>query len=48
MVDDISALLECEAIYMVKDWGQSKGARLEYAIAKELGLYILFDGEFNN
>lgn len=28
MVDDISALLKCEAIYMLKDWGQSRGARI--------------------
>ena len=47
MVDDIAALLKCEAIYMLKDWGQSRGARIEYQIAKELGLQILFEGEYN-
>ena len=47
MVDDIAALLKCDAIYMLKDWGQSKGARIEYQIAKELGLQIHFEGEFN-
>jgi hypothetical protein len=45
MIDDIAALFKCDAIYMLKDWGQSKGARIEYQIAKELGLQILFEDE---
>lgn len=47
MCNDIAALLKCDAIYMLKDWGQSRGARIEYQIAKELGLHILFDVEYN-
>jgi len=47
MIEDIAVLLKCDAIYMLKDWGQSRGARIEYQIAKELGLRILFEGEFN-
>ena len=47
MIDDIKVLFECDAIYMLKDWGQSKAARIEYNIAKELGLNIIFEGEFN-
>lgn len=47
MVNDIAGLFKCDAIYMLSDWGQSKGARIEYAIAKELGLKIFFEGEFN-
>lgn len=45
MIDDIKALLDCEAIYMQNDWGQSKGARIEYQIAKEIGLKIMFEGD---
>ena len=45
MIEDIAALFKCDAIYMLKDWGQSKGARIEYQIAKELGLNIIFEGE---
>ena len=48
MATDIKELFACEAIYMLKDWGQSKGARVEYAIAKEIGLKIFYEGEFNN
>ena len=48
MAADIKELFACDAIYMLKDWGQSKGARVEYAIAKEIGLKIFYEGEFNN
>lgn len=40
---DIAELITCDAIYMMECWGQSKGARVEYAIAKELGLKIFFE-----
>jgi Domain of unknown function (DUF4406) len=43
MLDDIKGLFDCDAIFMQSDWGQSKGARIEYAIARELGLEILFE-----
>lgn len=43
MVEDIQELFKCESIYMLEDWGQSKGARVEYAIAKELGFKIIFE-----
>ena len=45
MVCDIALLFTCQAIYMQSNWGQSKGARIEYAIAKEMGLMIFFEGE---
>lgn len=43
MIADIEQLMQCEAIYMMHNWGLSKGARIEYAIAKELGLEIIFE-----
>lgn len=43
MVADIRELFKCNSMYMMKDWGQSKGARVEYAIAKELGFKIIFE-----
>jgi len=45
MIDCIGALLMCDGIYMISNWGQSKGARIEYQIAKELGLPIFFESE---
>lgn len=40
MIDCIEELFFCDEIYMQPDWGQSKGARLEHSIARDLGLKI--------
>lgn len=40
---DISALMLCDAIYMLTGWRLSKGARLEHNIAKALGLEIIYE-----
>lgn len=37
---DIAALVECESIVMLPGWQQSRGARLELHIARELGLRV--------
>lgn len=42
MLEDIRALMGCEAIFMLPNWGQSRGARIEYSVAREMGLRILF------
>lgn len=38
MKADIKALLECDYIYMLEGWKESKGACMEYQIAKFLGI----------
>lgn len=47
MALELSKLVYCDAIYMLKDWRQSRDARIQYALAKGLGLTIFFEGEFN-
>ena len=42
---DIAALLRCDMIYMMKNWQNSKGARVEHAIAIELGLLVIFESK---
>lgn len=42
MKNDLKALLDCEAIYMLNDWHTSKGANIEYNLARELGLKVIF------
>ena len=42
MEKDLALLLRCQGIFLIKDWGDSKGARCEYALSKELGLQIQF------
>lgn len=41
MKEDIPLLLSCEAIYLLPDWQDSKGARLECHIASELEMDVL-------
>lgn len=40
MRKDIAGLMECDAIFLLKDWEDSKGARLEYYIAQQLEMKI--------
>jgi len=42
MIKDIDALMDCEAITMLTNWGDSRGARIERAIAIEMGLLIKY------
>lgn len=41
---DLLALLQkCDAILMLSGWKESRGARLEYLVAKTCGLRIFFE-----
>ena len=42
MVNDIAAIFDCVAIYMLHDWQDSPGARIEHAICKEMGKQIFY------
>jgi len=41
MTASLAMLFECDAIYLLPDWGDSRGARIEANIAQECGLEIL-------
>jgi hypothetical protein len=43
MLVDIKALFECDAIYMLNNWGNSKGARIERSIAIEMDIIIIYE-----
>jgi hypothetical protein len=43
LVTDIKALFDCDAIFMLSNWPTSRGARIERAIAFELGKLILYE-----
>ena len=45
MRKDIAGLMECDAIFLLKDWEESKGARLEYYIAQQLEMKIFREVE---
>ena len=40
---DIKLLMDCDAIFMMKGWGQSRGACVEHYITKKLGLMIIYE-----
>jgi|SRR5690606_36031755 len=42
VVRDIEELFACKAIYMLNNWTDSRGARIEHFIAKEMGLEIYY------
>ena len=48
MVKDIELLLTCDAIYMLTDWEESKGARIEHFIAAEKGMELWYQPIFMN
>ncbi len=41
----LEALTRCTHIYMLRGWEQSKGATAEHAVAKWIGLEIIYQGE---
>lgn len=43
MVYCIIKLLRCEYVYMLKDWGDSKGARLEHKVATMFNKTIIYE-----
>lgn len=40
MRNDIKQLVDCDAIFLLKDWEESKGAKLEYNLAQQLEIKI--------
>ncbi len=45
LIKDIQELMYCDAIYMLSDWINSRGARIEFCIAKEMGKKIMFEDQ---
>lgn len=45
MVTDIAELLTCTHIFMLPNWRDSKGARVEHAIAVAMGLTVRYQSE---
>jgi hypothetical protein len=43
MKQDLALLLKCDGIYMLKDWRQSRGARIEQFLAKELKMQVQYE-----
>lgn len=41
MMACLPMLLECDGIYMLEDWTESNGARIEYTFATQAGKLVL-------
>jgi len=45
MKRNLADLISSDAIYLLYDWHLSRGARLEFTLANELGMHIFFESE---
>jgi hypothetical protein len=43
MKEDVKALCDCDNIYMLKNWKDSKGAIIELEIAVYLGINVIYE-----
>ena len=48
MRNDIKALMDCNAIYMLNGYKKSHGAMVEYRLAKTLGMQIVYEKKQRN
>lgn len=46
MIKDIKLLMPCDAIYLLENWMDSKGARIEKSIAENMGKTIIFQTRY--
>ena len=45
MLNDIAYLFDCDAIYMLYDWEDSPGAKVEHAIAKAMNKPVWYQAD---
>lgn len=48
MKEDIKALMDCDAIYLLRNFRTSKGANIEKILAEELKMEVLYQNELHN
>jgi hypothetical protein len=42
---DIKKLVDCDTIYLLRGWQNSKGARLERSVARRLGMHVIEEAQ---
>lgn len=42
MVEDIRLLMSCDAVYALRNWIHSPGARIEIGLAVQLGIKVIY------
>lgn len=43
MRQDLKAMLDCDGIYMLDNWKDSKGAKIEHDLCVYLGITVMFE-----
>lgn len=43
MREDLKSMLDCDAVYMLIGYSKSKGAMIEYSLAKDLGILVIYE-----
>lgn len=43
---DIRAMLDCDGVYALKDWQDSKGATIEVNLARALKMEVFYQGQY--
>jgi hypothetical protein len=46
IVGGINRLAQCDVVFMLSDWRESKASRIEYNVAKEMGKDFLYESAF--
>lgn len=46
MREDLRALKECDAIYMLRNWTDSRGAKIEHWFAKRYGKKVYYQNNY--
>lgn len=44
---DIKLLVDCDGVYMLHNWQESAGAKIEHQLARDLGLRVYYEGAEN-
>ena len=39
----IKAMMDCDTVYMLRDWQKSRGARMERRLAMSIGMKIMYE-----
>lgn len=47
MIEDLKALLQCDAVYMLDNWADSRGARIERWFALRYGKDVYYQSSYN-
>lgn len=45
---DLAELVKCQRVVLLPGWGKSRGATMEHAVAKDLGMEVIYPEHFED